>query len=177
MGPMAMGNEGAGSRFAADGAFYYSVRTNGVYCRPSCGARLARQRERLGVRGGHAFTCGWSGAWSRGSAGTLLLRASGSARLDDSTLRIRAPRVTRGSWTVLRPGLRRTGRVFLIRWTTREEGDRYPQPISRSTLHHRRVRGALFLWDDNRPGCGVITREPRSRHALQRKLPLRQGRL
>src|SRR5262249_28662915 len=26
----------------ADGAFYYSVRTTGVYCRPSCGARLAR---------------------------------------------------------------------------------------------------------------------------------------
>src|SRR5262245_50755194 len=27
---------------AADGAFYYSVRTTGVYCRPSCAARLAR---------------------------------------------------------------------------------------------------------------------------------------
>jgi AraC family transcriptional regulator of adaptative response/methylated-DNA-[protein]-cysteine methyltransferase len=27
---------------AADGTFYYSVRTTGVYCRPSCGARLAR---------------------------------------------------------------------------------------------------------------------------------------
>jgi AraC family transcriptional regulator of adaptative response/methylated-DNA-[protein]-cysteine methyltransferase len=26
---------------AADGAFYYSVRTTGVYCRPSCGARPA----------------------------------------------------------------------------------------------------------------------------------------
>lgn len=26
----------------ADGTFYYSVRTTGVYCRPSCGARLAR---------------------------------------------------------------------------------------------------------------------------------------
>lgn len=26
----------------ADGRFYYSVRTTGVYCRPSCGARLAR---------------------------------------------------------------------------------------------------------------------------------------
>jgi AraC family transcriptional regulator of adaptative response/methylated-DNA-[protein]-cysteine methyltransferase len=26
----------------ADGAFYYSVRTTGVYCRPSCAARLAR---------------------------------------------------------------------------------------------------------------------------------------
>ena len=24
----------------ADGDFYYSVRTTGVYCRPSCGARL-----------------------------------------------------------------------------------------------------------------------------------------
>src|ERR1700727_4014092 len=27
---------------AADGKFYYSVKTTGVYCRPSCGARLAR---------------------------------------------------------------------------------------------------------------------------------------
>lgn len=27
---------------AADGKFYYSVRTTGVYCRPSCAARLAR---------------------------------------------------------------------------------------------------------------------------------------
>ena len=25
-----------------DGKFYYSVKTTGVYCRPSCGARLAR---------------------------------------------------------------------------------------------------------------------------------------
>jgi AraC family transcriptional regulator, regulatory protein of adaptative response / methylated-DNA-[protein]-cysteine methyltransferase len=28
---------------AADGVFYYSVRTTGVYCRPSCAARLARR--------------------------------------------------------------------------------------------------------------------------------------
>ena len=27
----------------ADGAFYYAVRTTGVYCRPSCAARLARR--------------------------------------------------------------------------------------------------------------------------------------
>jgi AraC family transcriptional regulator of adaptative response/methylated-DNA-[protein]-cysteine methyltransferase len=27
---------------AADGSFFYSVRTTGVYCRPSCGARLPR---------------------------------------------------------------------------------------------------------------------------------------
>src|ERR1700678_430957 len=27
---------------AADGKFFYSVRTTGVYCRPSCGARIAR---------------------------------------------------------------------------------------------------------------------------------------
>src|SRR5213075_2186641 len=27
---------------SADGAFFYSVRTTGVYCRPSCGARKAR---------------------------------------------------------------------------------------------------------------------------------------
>jgi AraC family transcriptional regulator of adaptative response/methylated-DNA-[protein]-cysteine methyltransferase len=26
----------------ADGAFWYSVKTTGVYCRPSCGARIAR---------------------------------------------------------------------------------------------------------------------------------------
>src|SRR5262245_48128254 len=30
---------------AADGAFYYSVRTTGVYCRPSCPARLARREN------------------------------------------------------------------------------------------------------------------------------------
>jgi len=30
---------------AADGAFFYSVRTTGVYCRPTCAARLARRRN------------------------------------------------------------------------------------------------------------------------------------
>lgn len=30
---------------AADGRFYYSVRTTGVYCRPSCAARLARREN------------------------------------------------------------------------------------------------------------------------------------
>ena len=30
----------------ADGAFFYAVRTTGVYCRPSCAARLAAARER-----------------------------------------------------------------------------------------------------------------------------------
>ena len=30
---------------AADGAFYYSVRSTGVYCRPSCPARLARREN------------------------------------------------------------------------------------------------------------------------------------
>lgn len=30
---------------AADGVFYYSVRTTGVYCRPSCGARPARREN------------------------------------------------------------------------------------------------------------------------------------
>jgi AraC family transcriptional regulator of adaptative response/methylated-DNA-[protein]-cysteine methyltransferase len=29
----------------ADGSFYYSVATTGVYCRPSCGARLARREN------------------------------------------------------------------------------------------------------------------------------------
>ncbi|HEV8639673.1 MAG TPA: bifunctional DNA-binding transcriptional regulator/O6-methylguanine-DNA methyltransferase Ada [Methylomirabilota bacterium] len=30
---------------SADGMFYYSVRTTGVYCRPSCAARLARREN------------------------------------------------------------------------------------------------------------------------------------
>ncbi len=30
---------------AADGAFWYSVRTTGVYCRPSCGSRLPRREN------------------------------------------------------------------------------------------------------------------------------------
>jgi AraC family transcriptional regulator of adaptative response/methylated-DNA-[protein]-cysteine methyltransferase len=30
---------------AADGAFYYSVRTTGVYCRPTCAARLALRKN------------------------------------------------------------------------------------------------------------------------------------
>jgi len=29
----------------ADGVFFYSVRTTGVYCRPSCAARLARREN------------------------------------------------------------------------------------------------------------------------------------
>src|SRR5688500_6758155 len=29
----------------ADGHFFYSVRTTGVYCRPSCAARLARREN------------------------------------------------------------------------------------------------------------------------------------
>src|SRR6266446_3305865 len=29
----------------ADGAFYYSVQTTGVYCRPSCAARLAHREH------------------------------------------------------------------------------------------------------------------------------------
>ena len=30
---------------AADGEFYYSVETTGVYCRPSCAARLANSKN------------------------------------------------------------------------------------------------------------------------------------
>ncbi|SRR5882724_11229288 len=30
---------------AADGVLYYAVRTTGVYCRPSCPARLARREN------------------------------------------------------------------------------------------------------------------------------------
>src|SRR2546421_930273 len=33
----------AGRDPRADGVFYYSVRTTGVYCRPSCAARQARR--------------------------------------------------------------------------------------------------------------------------------------
>src|SRR6266571_743634 len=40
----------AGRDRAADGSFYYSVATTGVYCRPSCGARLAR-RENVAFHG------------------------------------------------------------------------------------------------------------------------------
>ena len=29
----------------ADGTFYYSVKTTGVYCRPSCAARLPRREN------------------------------------------------------------------------------------------------------------------------------------
>ncbi|HEU4688942.1 MAG TPA: Ada metal-binding domain-containing protein, partial [Vicinamibacterales bacterium] len=29
----------------ADGTFYYSVATTGVYCRPSCGSRLPNPRN------------------------------------------------------------------------------------------------------------------------------------
>src|ERR1700730_15474265 len=36
---------GVGRDRSADGAFYYSVQTTGVYCRPSCAARLARRRN------------------------------------------------------------------------------------------------------------------------------------
>jgi len=38
---------------AADGIFYYSVRTTGVYCRPSCAARLPR-RENVSFHGTRA---------------------------------------------------------------------------------------------------------------------------
>src|SRR5215472_12170994 len=34
-----------GRNRAADGVFYYSVLTTGVYCRPSCAARLARREN------------------------------------------------------------------------------------------------------------------------------------
>jgi len=34
-----------GRDMTADGVFYYSVRTTGVYCRPSCAARLARREN------------------------------------------------------------------------------------------------------------------------------------
>src|SRR5271166_6133868 len=30
---------------AADGAFYYAVQTTGVYCRPTCAARLPRREN------------------------------------------------------------------------------------------------------------------------------------
>jgi AraC family transcriptional regulator, regulatory protein of adaptative response / methylated-DNA-[protein]-cysteine methyltransferase len=46
----------------ADGKFYYSVKTTGVYCRPSCAARLARpENVRFHNR---------SGRWPRPAAQT-----------------------------------------------------------------------------------------------------------
>ncbi|MEP6592695.1 MAG: Ada metal-binding domain-containing protein, partial [Acidobacteriota bacterium] len=30
---------------AADGTFFYSVSTTGIYCRPSCGSRRARREH------------------------------------------------------------------------------------------------------------------------------------
>src|SRR5689334_24512091 len=38
-------NAVSGRDRAADGAFVYSVRTTGVYCRPSCAARLPRREN------------------------------------------------------------------------------------------------------------------------------------
>jgi AraC family transcriptional regulator of adaptative response/methylated-DNA-[protein]-cysteine methyltransferase len=34
-----------GRHATADGTFYYAVRTTGVYCRPSCAARLPRREN------------------------------------------------------------------------------------------------------------------------------------
>ena len=36
----------------ADGTFYYSVKTTGVYCRPSCAARMARRENERPVSRG-----------------------------------------------------------------------------------------------------------------------------
>jgi AraC family transcriptional regulator of adaptative response/methylated-DNA-[protein]-cysteine methyltransferase len=45
---------------AADGAFYYSVRTTGVYCRPSCAARLPRRENvRFHATGAEAEQAGF----------------------------------------------------------------------------------------------------------------------
>lgn len=45
---------------AADGSFYYSVRTTGVYCRPSCPARLARRENvRFHLTGQNARDAGF----------------------------------------------------------------------------------------------------------------------
>ncbi|MGH7977118.1 MAG: Ada metal-binding domain-containing protein, partial [Limisphaerales bacterium] len=38
-------NAVVGRDLKADGKFYYSVKTTGVYCRPSCAARLALQKN------------------------------------------------------------------------------------------------------------------------------------
>jgi len=44
----------------ADGVFYYSVRTTGVYCRPSCPARLARRENvRFHATGAEAQAAGF----------------------------------------------------------------------------------------------------------------------
>jgi AraC family transcriptional regulator of adaptative response/methylated-DNA-[protein]-cysteine methyltransferase len=59
----------------ADGAFYYSVRTTGVYCRPSCGARRPRREN---VR----FHLTWAEAERAGFRPCKRCRPNGSA-LDD----------------------------------------------------------------------------------------------
>jgi len=38
------------ARSLRSGKFYYSVKTTGVYCRPSCAARLARRRMSSSIR-------------------------------------------------------------------------------------------------------------------------------
>lgn len=44
----------------ADGAFYYAVQTTGVYCRPSCAARLPRREHvRFYTTGGEAVQAGF----------------------------------------------------------------------------------------------------------------------
>eukprot|EP01034_Spumella_vulgaris_P038937 gene38937-48081_t len=50
----------------ADGQFYYSVRTTGVYCRPSCGARPALRRNvSFHASRAEAEAAGLSQAWAQ----------------------------------------------------------------------------------------------------------------
>ena len=64
---------------AADGAFVYSVRTTGVYCRPSCAARLPR-RENVAFH----QTCA--------DAERAGFRASAAARMSPQAPTVRLPR-------------------------------------------------------------------------------------
>src|SRR6266542_2608005 len=60
---------------AADGTFVYSVRTTGVYCRPSCAARLPR-------RDNVAFHATWADAARAGFRPCKRCRPNQPARAD-----------------------------------------------------------------------------------------------
>ena len=89
----------------ADGSFFYSVRTTGVYCRPSCGARPARPENvalpRHAARRRSAPASGPASAASRTSRRSReRSAATGSrslCRCIESAERSAEPRATRGA--------------------------------------------------------------------------------
>jgi AraC family transcriptional regulator of adaptative response/methylated-DNA-[protein]-cysteine methyltransferase len=72
---------------AADGAFYYSVATTGVYCRPNCGARLA-------LRGNVAFHATPQEAEAAGFRPCKRCRPHEMSRADRHTAAVAAARRT-----------------------------------------------------------------------------------